>query len=365
MPRLFVSNVTLEHELSPNRQSLPKQLLRLRSELSCLWLAVADEGDWIWCPEPVEAEFWSRMEGHGCCRIHVCGPSSPPPAGLELVPWGWSAPIRALAETLRARVWAPPQDVVTLTNSRTFSSDTETEWRCGLAGSAVVGTTAELEAALKALPSDSRWVLKCEHGAAGRDRLLGHGSLPPPQALRWIQARLADGGPLYFEPWVSAVREAGLQWHIPPSGPPRLLGITPLLCDRSGRFCGSCFGEDSEAHRDWSDAIEISRRAVERIQHAGYFGPVGIDAMRYRDSDGEPRLRPLQDINARWTMGRIALGWKRVCPSGVWRHGTAREFAVAAGSHTLIQTSPNQVGARPVGHCTWITPGDCMHSRVR
>jgi hypothetical protein len=114
MPRLFVSNVTFEYELSPHRQTLPKRLLRLCSELAGMWLAVADEGDWIWCPKRIEMEFWSRMESQGLPRVRACGPSSPPPAGLEMVPWGWSETIRGLAESLLARVAAPDLDLVYL-----------------------------------------------------------------------------------------------------------------------------------------------------------------------------------------------------------------------------------------------------------
>ncbi|OYW15327.1 MAG: hypothetical protein B7Z55_15100, partial [Planctomycetales bacterium 12-60-4] len=51
--------------------------------------------------------------------------------------------------------------------------------------------------------------------------------------------------------------------------------------------------------------------AGNELQAAGYFGPVGIDAMWYRDANGKLACRPLQDINARWTMGRLALGWRR------------------------------------------------------
>ena len=42
--------------------------------------------------------------------------------------------------------------------------------------------------------------------------------------------------------------------------------------------------------------------AAERLQDCGYFGPLGVDAMRYRLPDGSVHLRPLQDINARWAL---------------------------------------------------------------
>ena len=61
-------------------------------------------------------------------------------------------------------------------------------------------------------------------------------------------------------------------------------------------------------------------RAAHSVQQLGYFGPLGIDAMLYETPDGQRRWRPLQDINARWTMGRVALGWKRIVPAS--QHAT-------------------------------------------
>lgn len=72
----------------------------------------------------------------------------------------------------------------------------------------------------------------------------------------------------------------------------------------------------------WREAIEATRLVAQRVAAAGYFGPLGIDVMRYRDAAGQERLRPLQDLNARFTMGRLALGWRDSLPagwSGLWR----------------------------------------------
>jgi hypothetical protein len=45
--------------------------------------------------------------------------------------------------------------------------------------------------------------------------------------------------------------------------------------------------------------------------------------MLYRDEAGETRLRPLGDLNARYTMGRLALGFERLLAPGwcaSWLH---------------------------------------------
>jgi hypothetical protein len=109
----------------------------------------------------------------------------------------------------------------------------------------------------------------------------------------------------------------------------------------------------------------VVERAARRIQELGYFGPLGIDVMQYRAADGEIRWRPLQDINARLTMGRVALGLRRLLGPGEradWLH-TRRPAGSAAVAGTVqiasgdfpkgvrtARTSPLEVGGAPSSH---------------
>jgi hypothetical protein len=73
--------------------------------------------------------------------------------------------------------------------------------------------------------------------------------------------------------------------------------------------------------------------------------------MWYRNDDGRPQLRPLQDLNARFTMGRLALGWFRWLPEG-W-----------CGSWLASRGKADTVGgdscARPI-----LWPGDASQVRI-
>jgi len=144
------------------------------------------------------------------------------------------------------------------------------------------------------------------------------------------------------------------------------VGVTPLLVDRSGVYRGSRFGCPAHELEEWQPAVEIAMRVAGRLQSLGYFGPLGIDAMRYRDNTGEIRLRPLQDLNARYTMGRLALGFVRLLPlgwCGSWLHFHRRHLAgrdldswfAAIGSSLppgtiAAVTSPRRVGSQLVAH---------------
>ena len=46
-------------------------------------------------------------------------------------------------------------------------------------------------------------------------------------------------------------------------------------------------------------ALEAELRAVD------FLGPIGIDAFVYRDSNGATKLKPVVEINPRYTMGRV------------------------------------------------------------
>jgi hypothetical protein len=114
-----------------------------------------------------------------------------------------------------------------------------------------------------------------------------------------------------FERRLETVEEAGVQFHVARTGEVSFEGVTPLLARPNGGYLGSRFGDDPGLLTTWGEAIDVGRRVAEAVAAEGYYGPLGIDAMRYRAEDGSVRVRPLQDLNARYTMGHIALGLRR------------------------------------------------------
>jgi len=210
------------------------------------------------------------------------------------------------------------------------------------------------------------WLLKANFGMSGREAVRGRGTLLDEKTRNWAQRRLTAAGPITFEPIVERLAEAGIQLEVPQSGSPLLIGVTPLLVDGSGVYRGSRLGCPAKELEGWQPAVETAKRVARRIQQLGYFGPLGIDAMQYRDEAGESRLRLLQDINARYTMGRLALGFSRALPSGwcgTWLHfnrrhlqGRERDDWLHNMRHVLpadmmtAATSPWSIDSQPVEH---------------
>lgn len=366
--RLFYGNFDFERELGTAIGSnLPKRIRRLNLDLQCVMWLLADDGDLVWFDSYVN---WYRDEmlATGLPEIQWNSWTSPTAQSLEFVPWGWTAKLRKWADIwVKRSGWhyrAPVQAAVRQANSRRFSFALEREWNIGLGRACEIRSPADLETAVATLPEGgARWVVKSEFGMSARERILGSGRIISQQSRNWIESRIGAGVALIFEPWVERVAEAGLQFTIPEAGEPILEGVTPLHCDANGQYRGSRFAEDRTLMDHWGEAIEFGTKAAVRAQQLGYFGPMGIDAMCYRDATGRERIRPLQDINARYTMGRLSLGLRRLLRSGevgTWLHlrstattvSSARQWYQALEARLpagvrLVRTSPLKVGELP------------------
>jgi hypothetical protein len=53
-----------------------------------------------------------------------------------------------------------------------------------------------------------------------------------------------------------------------------------------------------------------------RLREIGFQGAIGIDAFAYRDPEGGLRLKPVVEINPRYTMGRLMLELRRHVANG-------------------------------------------------
>ena len=330
MPRFFLGNFEFEHRLAKPKGQLAAKLDRINAELATSWLTIADDGDYLWTPQPIAARFFEDAAVDQLPRVIPVVSLDAVPRGIECQPWGWTDDVRRLCDK---HGWVrndPPDAAVRAVNSRRLSSALEQEWLVGPEFAGEATSIEQIERFRSFHDPDTRWVIKAEFGMSGRERLIGSGS--PTEADRnWIAKRLAADGVVFFEPWVERLSEVGIQIDVPLHGEPQLIGITPMFVNAHGQYSGSEFRSAqavdtvfNPAFNDGDSAVEVALRAARRIQDQGYFGPLGIDCMRYRGADGLIRLRPLQDINARWTMGRLSLGLRRLLKSGefgFWWHG--------------------------------------------
>jgi len=184
---------------------------------------------------------------------------------------------------------------------------------------------AEADAAISKIRSRGhhKIVVKQAIGLAGGNAL----RLFEPELLethrRWMANALRSGQQLVVEPWLERELDFSVQLEMTPDGL-KLCGYTGLLNDARGQFQGNW----AEPHHHtriparvvafFREPPDIARRLLQlyadifalletELRHAGYLGPLGIDAFVYRDASGAAKLKPVVEINPRYTMGRVTV----------------------------------------------------------
>ena len=362
-------------------QSAAEKTRRWCTELAWSWLPMARPGDLIVCgggDVTSLSPVWSTDLPTAVWQGLEWGTGLPEGWKGRLVPWGWTPSAKTLARQGSDPAPAPlPEvvaEVVAEVNARSRRWEWEQELGLALPGSRPIASVEELASALRALPdAGAGWVVKANFGMSGREAIRGRGTTVTEPHRRFVEQRLEATGPLVLEPWLTAVAEAGVQWEIAPDGTVTLVGVAEQRV-AGGTWQGSRFSGRTSSD-DWREAIDATGRVARRVAAAGYWGPLGIDCMRYRDATGVERLRPLQDLNARFTMGRLTLAWREHLPAGwsaAWRvipphaaeavrmwceHlGTARD-----DSRLAWRTTP---GIKP-GFTPGITPTPVTGSAIR
>lgn len=351
MPRLFVGNFDFEHRLACGGGTLPRNIEQVNAAFCPVWAAVAEDGDAVWTPAPVDPAVFEGFAAFGLPRFWPVADPSALPAWYEATFWGENAWAAASAKRWCLRWEGCDPGIVRRVNSRRLKHDLERRLGVLPTGAHITATPDEFGAAVARF-TDAGWVAKGEFGGAGREVRFGSGSASAAD-LAWAANRFRRGLAVTVEPRLERLEEAGLQFRIGRGGEVEFDGATPLLTRPAGGYVGSSFTDDPGLTEVWREAIDVGLQVAEAVAAEGYFGSLGIDAMRYRDADGMIRVRPLQDLNARYTMGRLALGLRRfprfaVACGGVFRPEDFRATAVTAEPSKLPRTPSRDRARRAV-----------------
>jgi hypothetical protein len=228
-----------------------------------------------------------------------------------------------------------------------------------------------LNDALKAIASirsrgHHRVVVKAAHGLAGQNAIrLWEPALLPAQR-RWLAHALSDSRRLVVEPWLERALDFSVQLDMEPHGL-ELRGFTGLVNDRKGQFqanwaetdyrrrlparVGALLGQAPDAVRglEWL-YVEIISLLEAELRRVRFLGPIGIDALVYRTPEGTCRLKPVVEINPRYTMGRLTVElMRRASPDcGGWFRLITRVQARAEGFADLVSYADSLSQRRPL-----------------
>jgi len=138
---------------------------------------------------------------------------------------------------------------------------------------------------------------------------------------RWMQKALEHKRELVVEPWLERLMDFSVQLEMGERGL-KLCGYTGLLNDARGQFIAN-FAETHHHKRiparvisQFKAAVDVSGQLLEfygeifaalerELKALDFTGPIGIDAFVYRDAAGMAKLKPVVEINPRYTMGRV------------------------------------------------------------
>jgi uncharacterized ferritin-like protein (DUF455 family) len=193
---------------------------------------------------------------------------------------------------------------------------------------AAVDSWPEAERMLRAaLLSGRSCVVKAPWGTSGMQnkRVLRTDELEGPLG-GWMRNTLGAQGALVVEPWLDKLADLSLQIEVLEDGV-RMIGIRQFLTGDQQEYRGTWLDPrlsglptpvlrflHSGALDSWH---RLARELGAELRKRGYLGPAGLDALVYRLADGSLRLKPLVELNPRWTMGRVAIELERHVVAGV------------------------------------------------
>lgn len=268
-----------------------------------LWLARA--GDALLAEEPWADSLVNEARARG---VELISPSGAARQSHRLfTPWGWTPSALRVGEGVGASVEPLPLEVVARVNSKLWSHALEVELGAAIEGAATASTLEELnEAARRACPrAGDKWVVKSPYGFAARERVLGRGPAVDGAQAAWAVKRLARGETLIFQPWLEVLREYGVVAEIAREGSHTILGVSDLQTNGAGTGTGYVLGRAPSPGR-MRELESVASFVCRRLHAEGYHGPVGVDAIEHARG-----LHPLLEVNARYTMGFIAVAVER------------------------------------------------------
>lgn len=190
-----------------------------------------------------------------------------------------------------------------------------------------------LDRALASWPewARTRFTLKPRFGSSGRGRVAGaDGRIDLPQREGALPRLAACGGAI-AEPWLERTEDLSVQLRVEPGGGIRLLGSLALQVDASGLYRGHAGQIDARGRvrsgsRHEEAVLDAAITLAAAAAAEGYLGPCGVDAFAFRGPSGEELLRPALELNARFTLGTLALAEvRRALPT------VREEIALAPG----------------------------------
>ena len=397
-PTVFVFNPFAEGYIATGKSFTPvKHQALLAQDLANLPQFLCRQDDVVLVDRRPSVQFLSGLKQAGVALPEFVEKSAMKTAlagrklgGLR--PWAWSPDSLELLTPLFAQLskkLRSPDSSFNAETARLYSKGwsarflrnlllktQDEQWLCreGEVGVAVTTLPEALDAVERFRKAGHhRLVVKQAIGLAGHNAL----RLWEPRLLgsqcRWMAHSLEAGRQLLIEPWLERVADFSIQLEMT-EAKLEIRGFTGLVNDAKGQFEANWAEPGFKRQlpqpipasfrglRDFANRFQklcglILSTLEKELRDLRFLGPLGIDAFVYRDSAGEPRLKPIVELNPRYTMGRLTLELMRAtCPGsyGLFRLVNRRKLAAegfedfAAYAEHLRGRFPLRLEGKPV-----------------
>ena len=387
-PAVYWFNANCEEQVALGRPGFTptRRVAELEADFQALPMLLCARDDVVLLREKPSAAFLRRMQELGLAIPEFVECSADGLAALAerkvnaLRPWGWSPDSAQLLAPLVAGLPRGGEGPCWSKAIRRLYAKSWSAARLGeflaveaadyLCGTDVVGTACStVEQALAEIGRLAEVgfdavVVKAIYGSSGRGQIHCRGGQVRAEQCGRLENILRQQGQVVVEPWLDKVVDLSLHFDVGVEGAAAVAGWTRFLTDGRGQYRGAFVGSltaglDEQVKRflygDGRDARRLARLGgqlaewlAEPLRAAGYQGPVGVDAMVYRDGD-RLRLKPIVEINPRTTMGRVALKLQQAVNSArtaLWLVISRREVT-AAGFASLAECAVALEAAHP------------------
>jgi hypothetical protein len=301
---LHIANISFEDEIaSATAQPFLKNMEAhpFYMQLQFLPLLYGNKGDWVYTTVYPNKEYVAHLQS---LNIEPPRLTHEPLPHSEIHSWGYSLSISQWAKEHHLHYEIPDWEIVREINSKAFSFLNTPK----LPGAALIHNHQELVAWHQQVPGKK--ILKTCYGVSGRGHFHLH-KIDDPSLIAFAEREWALERPLIAEPWVERYLDFSTQWFLQKDGKKNYLGFTLCQNDDRGHYRGTIVGDSDHLSKSllgksfplFSHHLREAEHLLDLIRAKGYFGHVGFDAMLYNENT----LQPIVEINARKTMGWVAI----------------------------------------------------------
>lgn len=356
-PRIWKYNPHCEQEVARGKPGFSPtgRSLRIAEDLEATPLFLAQETDVVWVKKRPSLAWLSQLQKSGFCLPEWSSPSDEQAPKLGgFYPWGWSPDSFALfqpfgdrlvevsggnkkwcdfilnsadfSETPFAQIYSKAWSLQFLKDWVSLHPETEVLWGpLAMSGWVYKDFHSFQESAALLLHQHRELMIKAPYGTSGSGskKLRSLSELQGPLG-GWVKKILKQQNEIVLEPYLERVSDLSLQMEVKEEKT-QLLEVRRFLTGNQhefrGTYLGTSSGLNSEMLRCLHSSLNswhlLARDLGKKLFSLGYQGPVGIDALIWNDSSGSLRLKPLVEINPRWTHGRVALALESHLAPGV------------------------------------------------